>query len=183
METILLGFCLISLMITGLIVVVEVLRERKRFSKLSDVVELRQELGSLSKENFQVVGEESQPQISQRVFDVLRQQLRIFGYRSEEQQMLFLNRLLGSDHKVLSDLSPQELRQVFAEIHPAIVSFTPWSLLLLCCFKAVAFIIAMFPELTGANHCYVVSEPWPSSLLLFLEFPWAHHCMMDGFNA
>ena len=116
METILLGFCLISLMITGLIVVVEVLRERKRFSKLSEV-ELRQELRSLSKENFQVVEEESQPQISQRVFDVLRQQLKIFGYRSEEQQMLFLNRLLGSDHKVISDLSPQELRQVFAEIH------------------------------------------------------------------
>ena len=106
METILLGFCLISLMITGLIVVVEVLRERKRFSKLSEEVELRQELRSLSKENFQVVEEESQPQISQRVFDVLRQQLKIFGYRSEEQQMLFLNRLLGSDHKVLSDLSP-----------------------------------------------------------------------------
>ena len=110
METILLGFCLISLMITGLIVVVEVLRERKRFSKLSEEVELRQELRSLSKENFQVVEEESQPQISQRVFDVLRQQLKIFGYRSEEQQMLFLNRLLGSDHKVLSDLSPQEQR-------------------------------------------------------------------------
>ena len=89
----------------------------KRFSKLSEEVELRQELRSLSKENFQVVEEESQPQISQRVFDVLRQQLKIFGYRSEEQQMLFLNRLLGSDHKVLSDLSPQELRQVFAEIH------------------------------------------------------------------
>ena len=49
METILLGFCLISLMITGLIVVVEVLRERKRFSKLSEEVELRQELRSLSK--------------------------------------------------------------------------------------------------------------------------------------
>ena len=114
METILLGFCLISLMITGLIVVVEVLRERKRFSKLSEEVELRQELRSLSKEYFQVVEEESQPQISQRVFDVLRQQLKIFGYRSEEQQMLFLNRLLGSNHKVLSDLGPQELRQVFA---------------------------------------------------------------------
>ncbi|MAH62196.1 MAG: hypothetical protein CMN54_01850, partial [SAR324 cluster bacterium] len=69
METILLGFCLISLMITGLIVVVEVLRERKRFSKLSKEVELRQELRSLSKEYFQVVEEESQPQISQRVFD------------------------------------------------------------------------------------------------------------------
>ena len=117
METILLGFCLISLMITGLIVVVEVLRERKRFSKLSEEVELRQEMRSLSKEYFQVVEEESQPQISQRVFDVLRQQLKIFGYRSEEQQMLFLNRLLGSNHKVLSDLSPQELRQVFGEIH------------------------------------------------------------------
>ena len=33
METILLGFCLISLMITGLIVVVEVLRERKKIFK------------------------------------------------------------------------------------------------------------------------------------------------------
>lgn len=117
METILLGFCLVSLMITGLIVVVEVARERKRFSKLSEEVELRQELRSLTKENFHTVEEESQPQISQRVFDVLKQQLKIFGYRSEEQQMLFLNRLLGSNHENLSQLSPQEIRRVFAEIH------------------------------------------------------------------
>ena len=121
MDEILLGFCLTSLTITGLIVIIELVHERKRYEKFSKEESLQNELNSLSSMSTADLDSANdsmiKPQISQRVFVVLRQQLHIFGYRSDEQQMHFLNRLLGSNYQQISELGPLELRKVFAEIH------------------------------------------------------------------
>jgi len=118
METLLLGFCLISFSIASILVFFELLRERGIFKKAVSVG--AQSETSNEQEDSSTVFLEKSPasesNVSRRVFEVLQQQLSGLGYHSGEQQMFFLNRLLRKHYSEISELSPQELRKIFASI-------------------------------------------------------------------
>ncbi len=111
METMLLGFCLLSLLITTLIVSVELIQEHRAFVRSS------LQGGSSAEAPASAVTEaysppaESAPNLHS-IYSALEQKLVRLGYHDPSAQLQFLNQTLRTQHASLTDLSVTELQTV-----------------------------------------------------------------------
>ena len=118
METILLVFCLMSLMLSSVIVFVELVRDRYRqritVKSPSRIVKegrhsvLKKQSVSSSKPDDGGVS------VKPQYLEFLKKELSNLGYSTIEQQIKFLNWVLNTQHEQFHELTPQELKKAFA---------------------------------------------------------------------
>ncbi|MAE16366.1 MAG: hypothetical protein CL911_02860 [Deltaproteobacteria bacterium] len=111
METMLLGFCLLSLLITTLIVSVELIQERRAFARNSGLGNLPSEAPASVLTEASSRPAESTPNVHS-IYSALEQKLVRLGYHDNSTQLQFLNRTLHTQHAALTDLSMTELQTV-----------------------------------------------------------------------
>ena len=111
METMLLGFCLLSLLITTLIVSVELIQERRAFARNSGLGDLPSEAPAPVLTEASSRPAESTPNVHS-IYSALEQKLVRLGYHDNSAQLQFLNRTLHTQHAALTDLSMTELQTV-----------------------------------------------------------------------
>ena len=111
METMLLGFCLLSLLITTLIVSVELIQERRAFARNSGLGDLPSEAPASVLTEASSRPAESTPNVHS-IYSALEQKLVRLGYHDNSTQLQFLNRTLHTQHAALTDLSMTELQTV-----------------------------------------------------------------------
>ena len=113
METVLLIFCLTSVIITSVIVAVE-LRGEKTMSKQS----FKGEKNDDSFYGRKILAQDikTNEQLRNRVFETLDHQLNKLGYDSKEPKLRFINDTLKSDYTELTELSSTELQAAFSAI-------------------------------------------------------------------
>ncbi len=133
METVLLGFCLISLALSSVIVLIELVRDRikhrmvkkqkERVKKATPTSMVVQPSAALTK---QVLSEESVSlQKKARSLELLDKQLVALGYVSIEQQLGFINWALNSQRKSLNEIDGKEIRHLFKTIRRYSPAETP----------------------------------------------------------
>ncbi len=113
MDLVLLIFCVTSVIITSVIVVLEL--------KGDKTLAMQSYKGEINTTNFhgQRILEEdvkTNEQLRLRVFETLDQQLNQLGYVSKEPQLQFINSTLKSEHTELEELTPTELQTAFVAI-------------------------------------------------------------------
>ncbi|MGK5093587.1 hypothetical protein WDW89_16455 [Deltaproteobacteria bacterium TL4] len=115
MEAVLLGFCVLTLIFSSMIIVVELVRDRYRrrsqthrflFKKDETLKAKKSTLSTEQSTNTFVA------QNTERYFEFLKKELVPLGYRSYEQQVKFINWILHTQHTQFSNLSAQELKKV-----------------------------------------------------------------------
>ena len=133
MDLVLLGFCLISLLITGFIVFLDI--SRKGTKKLDvpqdEPVEIQDEDSdkSVPEVDFSENNEEEKPVhgeinpetpkpdfLRQRIELALQQQLKQLGFLSDEQQLIFVEEVLEEPRESISSLTAPELKSVLNKI-------------------------------------------------------------------
>ena len=121
MEAMLLGFCLISLILSSMIVAIELVRDRKkqqsriqrkRMPKLPKSIQST--LKTMPPSAKPVLA--PPPQKKAKVMDSLNHQLISLGYVSRKQQLGFVNRVLKSQRTQMEDIDPNEIRHLFKVI-------------------------------------------------------------------
>lgn len=121
MATILLAFCLSSLSISSVIVCIELLRERRKYQQITNsvprVVRAATRSTSLNRSHSSGKNKPAPPQVSQRFLAELTKQMRELGYTSSEQQLNFINRVIGRQYTQVTDLTTHELKKVHAYIN------------------------------------------------------------------
>ena len=113
METVLVIFCVTSVIITSVIVTLE-LKGEKTFS-------MESYKGEINTTNFHgqrilIKDKKTHEQIRDRAFETLDQQLDKLGFISKGPKLDFINTTLKSDYKDLDELSPTELEAAFVAI-------------------------------------------------------------------
>lgn len=111
METMLLGFCLLSLLIATLIVSVELIQERRAFARSSLPGDPPTEASASVLSEAPAQPAESTPNVHS-IYSTLEQKLVRLGYHDNSAQLQFLNRTLHTQHASLTDLSMTELQTV-----------------------------------------------------------------------
>lgn len=130
MEAMLLGFCLSSLTLSSVFVMVELARDRRKQKG-------NHHRGQVSQKPLSVLQKKAQAPLGQsaptpveaplqvekevapkksKVLDSLNKQLKSLGYVSKPQQLGFINRVLNSQCQELDDIDPNEIRQLFKVI-------------------------------------------------------------------
>ena len=113
MEIILIIFCITSVIITSLIVLLEMKGERalknESFNKDIDTT-------NFYGQKILLKDKKTNEQLRNRVFEALDQQLIKLGYISKGPKLEFINSTLKSDYSNLEELSPTELEVAFAAI-------------------------------------------------------------------
>ena len=119
MDSVLLGFCLVSISITVCLVMLELGRNgrtkiRIPETELSEFPEVERESweGTGAGERTLGRGTDQADFLRQRIEEALRRQLVQMGYDSEEEQLDFISELLQDEKKSLSRLNPTELRRL-----------------------------------------------------------------------
>lgn len=111
METMLLGFCLLSLLITTLIVSVELIQEHRAFvrSSLQGGLSAEAPASAVTEAYSPPAGSAPNPH---SIYSALEQKLVRLGYHDPSAQLQFLNQTLRTQHAALTDLSVTELQTV-----------------------------------------------------------------------
>ena len=119
MDSVLFGFCLVSISITVCLVLLELGRNgrakiRIPETELSELPEVESEFreGTDAEERTSWQGVDQADFLRQRIEEALRRQLVQMGYDREEEQLDFISELLKSEKKSLSSLNPNELRRL-----------------------------------------------------------------------
>ena len=109
MDSVLLGFCLVSISITVCLVLLDLGRNgraKKRIpeTELSELPEVEGESWerTAAEEQIPVRGTDQVDFLRQRIEEALRRQLVQMGYDSEEKQLDFIKELLQDEKKSLS---------------------------------------------------------------------------------
>ena len=113
METVLVIFCVTSVIITSVIVTLE-LKGEKTFS-------MESYKGEINTTNFHgqrilINDKKTHEQIRDRAFETLDQQLNKLGYSSKEPKLKFINSTLKSNYNDIEELTPTELQTAFIAI-------------------------------------------------------------------
>ena len=113
MEIILLIFCITSVIITSLIVLLELKGERtlNNESLNSDI-----DTTNFYGQRILLKDKKTNEHLRNRVFEALDQQLIKLGYISKGPKLEFINSTLKSDYDNIEELSPTELKAAFAAI-------------------------------------------------------------------
>ncbi len=124
MESILLGFCLISFTLSSIIVGIELARDRRKHRQIhrqrkllnpsEETPPYRKSAPPPEKTN-QHTSSKVAPKKTQ-VLDSLNKQLNALGYKSQKQQLGFVNRVLNSQRTDLDDIDANEIRHLFKVI-------------------------------------------------------------------
>ena len=119
MDSVLLGFCLVSISITVCLVLLELGRNgrakiRIPETELSELPEVESESweGTGAKDRTPEGRTDQADFLRQRIEEALRRQLVQMGYDSNEEQLNFISELLQDEKKTLSSLNPTELRRL-----------------------------------------------------------------------
>ena len=113
METVLIIFCITSVIITSVIVLLELKGE-----KAINIESYNSDMNTTNfyGERILLKDKKTNEQLRNRVFETLDQQLIKLGYISKGPKLQFINSALKSDYKDLEELSPIELEQAFSAI-------------------------------------------------------------------
>ncbi len=113
MEIVLLIFCVTSVIITSVIVILEL-----RGDKTLAMQSYKGEINTTNFHGQRILAQDKRTneQLRVRVFETLDQQLHQLGYISKEPQLRFINNTLNSDHSDLDELTPNELQTAFSAI-------------------------------------------------------------------
>ena len=113
MEIILLIFCITSVIITSLIVLLEMKGERALNNEcLNSDIDTTNFYG----QRILLKDKKTNEHLRNRVFEALDQQLIKLGYISKGPKLEFINNTLKSDYDNIEELSPTELKAAFAAI-------------------------------------------------------------------
>ena len=119
MDSVLIGFCLVSISITVCLVLLELGRNgrakiRIPETELSELPEVESESweGISAEKRTSGRGADQAGFLRQRIEEALRRQLVQMGYDREEDQLDFISELLQDEKKSLSSLNPTELRRL-----------------------------------------------------------------------
>ena len=113
METVLIIFCVTSVIITSIIVTLE-LRGEKTLNNDSYNNDIN--TTNFHGQRILLKDKKTNEQLRDRVFETLDQQLNKLGYKSKGPKLDFINSKLKSDYNDLEELSPNELETAFVEI-------------------------------------------------------------------
>ncbi|MBF0286396.1 MAG: hypothetical protein HQM14_01145 [SAR324 cluster bacterium] len=124
MESILLGFCLVSFTLSSIIVGIELARDRRRHKynhKQRKALGHPKEASSSIKDtpHPEKIRFQTAPQTAPQKTNVLaslNKQLNALGYTSHTQQLGFINRVLNSQRTDLVDIDANEVRHLFKVI-------------------------------------------------------------------
>ncbi|MBF0280151.1 MAG: hypothetical protein HQM13_20295 [SAR324 cluster bacterium] len=124
MEAMLLGFCLISLILSSIIVAIELGRDRRKqktsnkpkANKNQQKTKIPSLQGIVLSEDSPPPEESQFPQKKMKVLNSLNKQLIALGYVSSNQQLGFINRVLKSQRSHVKDIDANEIRHLFKVI-------------------------------------------------------------------
>jgi len=113
METVLIIFCVTSVIITSIIVTLELKGE-----KSLNIESYNNDINTTNFHGQRILlkDKKTNEQLRERVFETLDQQLNKLGYKSKGPKLDFINSKLKSDYSDLEELSPNELETAFIEI-------------------------------------------------------------------
>ena len=120
MEAVLLGFCLISLILSSAFVLIELTRDHKR-QKCREPLVQKSKLFPNTRPLKETRPHDSSPeriplQQKGKGLDALNHQLVALGYVSSAQKLGFVNRVLKSQRTQMEDIDPNEIRHLFKMI-------------------------------------------------------------------
>jgi len=113
METVLIIFCITSVIITSVIVTLEL-----RGEKALNIESYNNDINTTNFHGQRILikDKKTNEQLRNRVFETLDQQLNKLGYFSKGPKLDFINSTLKSDYNDLEELSPNELEAAFVAI-------------------------------------------------------------------
>ena len=113
METVLVIFCVTSVIITSVIVTLELRGEKtlKMESYNNDI-----NTTNFHGQRILIKDKKTNEKLRDKVFETLDQQLNKLGYKSKGPKLDFINNTLKSDYNDLEELSPNELETAFVAI-------------------------------------------------------------------
>jgi len=113
METVLIIFCITSVIITSVIVTLEL-----RGEKALNIESYNNDINTTNFHGQRILlkDKKTNEQLRNRVFETLDQQLNKLGYLSKGPKLDFINSTLKSDYNDLEELSPNELEAAFVAI-------------------------------------------------------------------
>ena len=113
METVLIIFCITSVIITSVIVTLEL-----RGEKALNIESYNNDINTTNFHGQRILikDKKNNEQLRNRVFETLDQQLNKLGYFSKGPKLDFINSTLKSDYNDLEELSPNELEAAFVAI-------------------------------------------------------------------
>jgi len=113
METVLVIFCVTSVIITSIIVTLE-LRGEKSLTMES----LNGEINTTNFHGQRILLKDKKTNelLRERVFETLDEQLNKLGYSSKEPKLRFINSTLKSEYTDIEELTPTELQAAFIAI-------------------------------------------------------------------
>ena len=113
METVLIIFCVTSVLITSVIVTLEL-----RGEKALSIESYNNDINTTNFHGQRILlkDKKTNEQLRDRVFQTLDQQLNKLGYMSKGPKLDFINSTLKSDYNDLEELSPNELEAAFVAI-------------------------------------------------------------------
>ena len=113
METVLIIFCVTSVIITSVIVTLEL-----RGEKALNLESYNNEINTTNFHGQRILikDKKTNEQLRDRVFETLDQQLSKLGYISKGPKLDFINSTLKSQYNDIEELSPHELEAAFVAI-------------------------------------------------------------------
>lgn len=113
METVLIIFCVTSVIITSVIVTLEL-----RGEKALNLESYNNEINTTNFHGQRILikDKKTNEQLRDRVFETLDQQLSKLGYISKGPKLDFINSTLKSQYNEIEELSPHELEAAFVAI-------------------------------------------------------------------
>ncbi|MBF0239825.1 MAG: hypothetical protein HQM12_19160 [SAR324 cluster bacterium] len=116
METILLAFCAMSLLLSSMIVIVELIRDQRNHSAVVVIPEIQEHPeAQIPLKVVSDPGHQSGNALA-RQFLILKRDLVQLGYRSPEQQIQFINWILNSHYTEVHELIIPDLKKAFSII-------------------------------------------------------------------
>ena len=113
METVLVIFCVTSVIITSIIVTLELRGERSlTMESFNDEINTTNFHG----QRILLKDKKTNEQLRERVFETLDEQLNKLGYNTKEPKLQFINNTLKSDYTDIEELTPTELQTTFIAI-------------------------------------------------------------------
>ncbi len=124
MEAMLLGFCLISLILSSVIVAIELGRDRRKQksnitfkTKKNQQKTIKFPLKGMMLSEIPPLEQESQVLEKKiKILDSLNKRLIALGYVSSNQQLGFINRVLKSQRDTVEDIDANDIRHLFKVI-------------------------------------------------------------------
>ena len=113
METVLIIFCVTSVIITSIIVTLEL-----RGEKVMNIDSYNNDINTTNFHGQRILikDKKTNEQLRDRVFETLDQQLNKLGYMSKGPKLDFINSTLKSEYNDIEELSPNELETAFVAI-------------------------------------------------------------------